>query len=581
MKRRLVVMCAAVFCCSLATAGAQQAAAVFDPPDTQYQSGLDDIDPAVENTLPVAPRYRAFIPSAVNFSSRLPAPGQQGRANSCTAWAVAYAARSYYTLTRENRDTQRLENLPSPNYVYTLARQRRNLPVCHRGSTLVDTVEVLKHGALSLAQHPYQGDDCEAPPPPEVIQTAGDFKVRGVRLLNVKRIDDVKGALAQSNPVIIEFHSSSSFKQHRGDTVYQDSDPEYAPSDLWHAMTLVGYDEKRQAFRLINSWGRGWGDGGYAWIGYDVFASRVRRAAILDVDVPPPQVALPLMRPAPNLTKIWSARPTPAPSPPGPILRPIKDVDRPSTVFKPAEPTPSPAPRRPEPVALAKPKLPQPVAPSVRLTAGLPDLQTLACARFTVEKRGERNMLRGFVGSEVEAQLVTRIAADVPKTGLGEITVAPWPQCEALQTLDKALAAADSPTINIGGRDELREGEHLQIAIRTPRRIGYLYVTYVQSDGSALNLVQPQGIVPEPTLPGRTLVFGDGKEGRAAFTITPPFGREMIIALNSAVPLFASPLPHRQTDREYLTELRRAVINRASNGAGISASIKTLQTRGR
>jgi hypothetical protein len=485
-------------------------------------------------------------------------------------------------LTRENRDTRRAENLPSPNYVYTLARQRRNLPVCHRGATLVDTVEVLKQGALSLAQHPYQADDCEAPPPPEKIQTADDFKVRGMRLLNVKRIDDVKGVLTQSNPVIIEFHSSLSFKQHRGDAVYQDPDPEYVPSDLWHAMTLVGYDEKRQAFRLINSWGRGWGDGGYAWIGYDVFASRVRRAAILDVDVPPQVAQLQLTRPAPNLTKIESARPTPAPSPPGPIPGPIPDENRPSILSKPIEPTPSPAQQRSEPVALPKPELPQPAAPSVRLKAELADSQGLACARVTVAKRGERNMLRGFVGSEAEAQLVTRIAADVPKTGLGEITVAPWPQCEALQTLDKALTAADSPKIDIGARDELREGEPLQIVIRSPRRIGYLYVTYVQSDGSAINLVQPQGIVPEPTLPGRTLAFGNGREGRATFTITPPFGREMIIALNSAVPLFASPLPHRQTDREYLTELRRALITKvASNGAGISASIKTLQTRGR
>src|SRR5262249_47058432 len=208
MKRRLVAMGAAVFCCSLATATrAQQPAAVFDPPDTQYQSGLDDIDPAVEKTLPVAPRYRYFLSPAVDFSSRLPAPGQQGRANSCTAWAVAYAARSYYTLTRENRDTQRAENLPSPNYVYTRARQLNNLPVCHRGSPLKAAIDVLKDGALSLVQHPYQADDCEAPPAPEVVQTASDFKVRGMRLLDYRRIDDVKGQLKQSNPVIIEFHS--------------------------------------------------------------------------------------------------------------------------------------------------------------------------------------------------------------------------------------------------------------------------------------------------------------------------------------------------------------------------------------
>lgn len=610
---RFAVICAFIFCNGLPVAQAQQPANAFDPPDRQYQSGLDDIDSAVERTLPVAPRYRAFIPAAVDLSSRLPIPGQQGRANSCTSWAVAYAARSYYTLTRENRDIQRPENLPSPNYVYTLARQINNQPVCHSGSSLLATVEVLKHGALSLAQYPYHSDDCEAPPSAEVVRTANDFKVRGMRLLNVKRLDDVKGALAQSNPVIIEFHASSSFQQHRGDSVYHDAAPEFTPGDLWHAMTLVGYDEKRQAFRVINSWGRGWGDGGYAWIDYDVFSSRVRRAAILETDTPPVTVAQlpqpakssgppvttahqttpvptpaslpaplapPSVLPIPSLrpTRIEALKPIPAPSP-----EPTAETKRPSDWSKPAQLVPSPAPERPAFVATSKPELPKRVAPLAHIETELADLQALSCAHITVKKRGDRNTLSGFVGSETEVQLVTRIAADVPKTGLGEIMVAPWPQCEALQTLERALATADRPKIDIGQRSELRQGDPLRIDVHPLSRIGYLYVSYVQSDGSVINLVQPQGIVPEPTLPGRTLVFGDGKEGRTSFTITSPFGREMIIALESAVPLFASPLPYRQTDREYLTELRQALINRPSKGTGpyISASIKTLQTHPR
>jgi C1A family cysteine protease len=30
----------------------------------------------------------------------------------------------------------------------------------------------------------------------------------------------------------------------------------------------VGYDDARQALRLQNSFGRAWGDAGYAWLGY-------------------------------------------------------------------------------------------------------------------------------------------------------------------------------------------------------------------------------------------------------------------------------------------------------------------------
>ncbi len=39
-----------------------------------------------------------------------------------------------------------------------------------------------------------------------------------------------------------------------------------------HAILLVGYDDGRQAFLAKNSWGTGWGESGYFWIGYDQLA---------------------------------------------------------------------------------------------------------------------------------------------------------------------------------------------------------------------------------------------------------------------------------------------------------------------
>jgi hypothetical protein len=80
------------------------------------------------------------------------------------------------------------------------------------------------------------------------------------------------------------------------------------------------------------------------------------------------------------------------------------------------------------------------------------------------------------------------------------------------------------------------------------------------------------------------LNFGDGRDGGAKFTISRPFGREMIIAIASRSPLFDHALPAQQTEREYLTTLRRALIYKPSRGMPdreLSASIRTLQTRER
>lgn len=41
--------------------------------------------------------------------------------------------------------------------------------------------------------------------------------------------------------------------------------------DGGHAVMIVGYDDSRQAFKIRNSWGYGWGAGGYGWIPYEYF----------------------------------------------------------------------------------------------------------------------------------------------------------------------------------------------------------------------------------------------------------------------------------------------------------------------
>jgi len=100
------------------------------------------------------------------------------------------------------------------------------------------------------------------------------------------------------------------------------------------------------------------------------------------------------------------------------------------------------------------------------------------------------------VASAEDLDTVRRAAALRPGTTVGDVVVAPWPQCEAMQTLDDALVAPDRPAVDIGGRGVLRDGDPLRITVRTPRRARYLYVSYVQTDGSLVHLVQPRGAVP-------------------------------------------------------------------------------------
>jgi Papain family cysteine protease/Domain of unknown function (DUF4384) len=550
----------------------------FDPPDTNYATGNQEDDPVVLQTLPIERTYRAFLPVSVDLSYRLPDPGDQGAASSCTAWATGYAARSYYTSAYEARDVHDTKNVPSPAFLYNLSWRRDGKGACNVGSSFTNAVAVLKQGAPSLADYPYRASDCSAPPP-EKIASSTDFRVQGLRRLDQTKLDDLKGALAQSNPVLVSFRVDTAWQKHRGPGVFDhlEVDPKWGG----HAMAIIGYDDRKQAFRLINSWGKGWGDNGYVWVSYDAYKTHVRETEILSVTpARPPKPVTPVQpppspRPQPPVVEVKPAPPAPAPPAPKPPV--IVEV-------KPPSPAPTPVPPAPSPVVEVKPPPTPRIDPTPPQRHTLSELTTLTCGKVSVRQDGKSNILEGYVGSANDLDLVKAVAADVPDTSIGDVVFAPWPQCEALQTLDRPLATSDRPAIELGSTNRFHNGDPLNITIRSPGQISYLYVSYVQADGSVAHLVQPSGLVPQPTLPRQTLSFGGGQNGGATFKIGPPFGREMIIAVASRSPLFDHALPAQQTEREYLTQLRRALIYKPSPDLPdreLSASIATLQTEGR
>jgi hypothetical protein len=151
----------------------------------------------------------------------------------------------------------------------------------------------------------------------------------------------------------------------------------------------------------------------------------------------------------------------------------LERVPTPRPVVKPA-PTPLPTPKSVT------------VPPSVKPSFILPELE---CARVQLVDQDDRPTVIGFVGNDED---LLRVQAVVKDADL-KVSVRPWPQCEALLTLDKPLSRVDRPQVMIrrSSGNTRASGEQLVFEIETPPLPSYLHVAYVQADGSVLDLVQP------------------------------------------------------------------------------------------
>ena len=56
-------------------------------------------------------------------------------------------------------------------------------------------------------------------------------------------------------------------------------------SEGGHAMCVIGYDDTVNggSFRIVNSWGTGWGDNGYFWLSYKDFIRQVSKHMFLNL----------------------------------------------------------------------------------------------------------------------------------------------------------------------------------------------------------------------------------------------------------------------------------------------------------
>ncbi|MEW6557303.1 MAG: DNRLRE domain-containing protein [Elusimicrobiota bacterium] len=236
----------------------------------QYSFGLIPLSPEDYEKIPMIsapPCGVAELPSECDISSNMPTPGNQGGQGSCTAWAVGYALKSYQEQVERNWGLSTSNHLFSPAYIYNQINGGQDA-----GSTISSALNILSsQGCASFITMPYNDKDYLTQPSVEAKTEAAKYKIVMYRRVNILDTSEMKRFLKAGYPVVIAMKVGENF------LTYRLKNNSYVYSSLgektygWHAVTVIGYNDNKQAFKFINSWSTSYGDNGYAWISYDFF----------------------------------------------------------------------------------------------------------------------------------------------------------------------------------------------------------------------------------------------------------------------------------------------------------------------
>jgi C1A family cysteine protease len=211
------------------------------------------------------PANTSFLPASLLLN--MPTPGNQGSQGSCTAWATVYGLGSYYQNQMTGRPYSDTANL-SPKFTYN--QIAKGSCGC---TSLLDNLYLLKtQGASSLNSMPYNPSECSKQPDSLQRKLAELYKIKGWQKVDLHNLTTIKQAIVERKPVLFAIRVDEGFSSISSPYIWKARAGALRDG---HALIIVGYDDSKKAFRIMNSWSTAWGDGGFAWIDYDFFLKNV------------------------------------------------------------------------------------------------------------------------------------------------------------------------------------------------------------------------------------------------------------------------------------------------------------------
>lgn len=200
-------------------------------------------------------------PSTTEVILACPPVGNQGGEGSCGAWAGSYTrAIDWYYRTGTMVTF-------SPEFIYNLCKFDFGNG-CGGGTAMQVVLDTMIHkGICTYAVMPYDDVDCYTLPNSLQYSNAANYKISGYSKISKYDLGAIRAMIQNKKSVFISIIADNSFVNAKAGFIWKTM----TSGSLPHAVTIVGYDDSKNAFKVMNSWGTNWGDAGFGWIDYTLF----------------------------------------------------------------------------------------------------------------------------------------------------------------------------------------------------------------------------------------------------------------------------------------------------------------------
>ena len=125
---------------------------------------------------------------------------------------------------------------------------------------------LMTKGAKTADQYPYKGVAGSCADNAKTKYTV--IKWGYIRAdAGIPSVKEMKEAIAKYGAIAATVKVTPAFQAYKSG-IFDEHAKVSGPNDVNHAITIVGWDDKKQAYLVKNSWGTQWGENGYIWVEY-------------------------------------------------------------------------------------------------------------------------------------------------------------------------------------------------------------------------------------------------------------------------------------------------------------------------